>query len=308
MHIRTLVKFILRTTLKKNYYNNILALKSEYGCFISVFIHNLIVYFAPNRILNKNNNLKGARIKFKKISNNLYLILKEGKKIYFEDPQRWFTFRYKYDFSNIPLDRAKSYKIEKYIKLYPNDTVIDIGANLGFFSQYCILKKTNIIAIEAEKNIFRALQANCSAYEKISFHNLAITNKNGKNFMGSPINSDMDSFSLIIDKNNIDISTIDEVKCKTLDTLVDEIGLKKIKLIKCDAEGAESEVLQGAIKTLQMTEYIAFDCGKERLGKDTLSECKKIISKQGFEILEAENVPRFLLFAKNKNLVLPLFD
>ena len=49
--------------------------------------------------------------------------------------------------------------------------------------------------------------------------------------MGSPINSDMDSFSLIIDKNNIDISTIDEVKCKTLDTLVDEIGLNKIKLI-----------------------------------------------------------------------------
>ena len=246
--------------------------------------------------------MKGSFIKIKKISSNFYCFSKHSNKIYIDDVSRWRSLRYESNFSNIPLDRAKAYKIENYMKLSSTDTVIDIGANLGFFSQYCISKKTNIIAVEAEKNIFRALQANCSGYDKISFHNLAITNKDGMVPMANPINSDMDSFSSIIDKNNYEDWSMKEVKCKTLDTLVDEVGLKKIKLIKCDAEGAEPEVLQGAKKTLQITEYVCFDCGKERLGKDTLSECSKIIRDQGFEIQEAKNVERFILVAKNKNL------
>ena len=298
MRVYKLIKFILRITLREKYFNKI----REYRCFIDVLIHNLKFFFEPNKIIKENRSLKGAVIKVKKISNNLYYILKDNKKIYIENILRWRSFKYKYDFSNIPLDRAKAYKIENYMKLSSTDTVIDIGANLGFFSQYCISKNTNIIAIEAEKNIFRALQANCSAYDKISFHNLAIANKDGMIPMASPVNNDMDSFSSIIDKNNYEDWSMKEVKCKTLDTLVDEVGLKKIKLIKCDAEGAEPEVLQGAKKTLQITEYISFDCGKERLGRDTLSECSKIIRDQGFEILEAKNVVRFMLVAKNKNL------
>ena len=300
MRIRKLIKFILRITLPNKYFKKIIELKNKYTLHIKVFIHNLRVHLEPNRIIKR--NLKGAVIKVKKISNNLYSISKNNQKIYIENRGRWMSHRYKYDFSNEPLIRAKAYKIENYMQLSSTDTVIDIGANLGFFSQYCISKKTNIIAVEAEKNIFRALQANCSGYDKISFHNLAITNKDGMVPMANPINSDMDSFSSIIDKNNYEDWSMKEVKCKTLDTLVDEVGLKKIKLIKCDAEGAEPEVLQGAKKTLQITEYVCFDCGKERLGKDTLSECSKIIRDQGFEIQEAKNVERFILVAKNKNL------
>ena len=186
------------------------------------------------------------------------------------------------------------------MELSSTDTVIDIGANLGYFQN--TVSKTHIIAIEAEKNIFKALQANCSEYDKIAFHNLAITNKDGMISMSSPTNSDMDSFSSIIDKNNIEDTNIEEVKCKKLDTLVNEIGLKRIKLIKCDAEGAEPEVLEGAKKTLQITEYVSFDCGKERFSRNTLIECKKIIEDQGFKILEAHNVGRCILVAKNENL------
>ena len=57
-------------------------------------------------------------------------------------------------------------------------------------------------------------------------------------------------------------------KCevKTLDTFINEIDLndKKIKLFKVEAEGAEPEVLNGAINTLKNIEFISADLGFER--------------------------------------------
>jgi hypothetical protein len=78
--IYKLVKFILKITLTKKYFKKILVLKSEYSCFIGVFIHNLRVHFKPNHILKKTRNLKGSLIKVKKISNNLYFVLNNGQK------------------------------------------------------------------------------------------------------------------------------------------------------------------------------------------------------------------------------------
>ena len=76
-------------------------------------------------------------------------------------------------------------------------------------------------------------------------------------------------------------------------------------MIKCDAEGAEPEVLAGAVATLRKTRYVAIDCGPERglIGDRTNNEVKEILLSLDFEILEEFYGPREILVAKNNNLI-----
>ena len=95
-------------------------------------------------------------------------------------------------------------------------------------------------------------------------------------------------------------------KCevKTLDSLIEEIDLrdKKIKLFKVEAEGAEPEVLNGAINTLKNIEYISADLGFER-GVDQDTTAPQVINyliNNGFELLKVGEKRMCYLF-KNKN-------
>ena len=74
--------------------------------------------------------------------------------------------------------------------------------------------------------------------------------------------------------------------------------IKNIKLLKIEAEGAEPEVLSGAIATLKNTEYISVAYGNER-GKDGLStvvEVVNILISNNFEFIGDSNLRKVGLF------------
>ena len=76
------------------------------------------------------------------------------------------------------------------------------------------------------------------------------------------------------------------------------VDYKNIKLLKIEAEGAEPEVLSGAIATLKNTEYISVDYGNER-GKDGLStvvEVVNILISNNFEFIGDSNLRKVGLF------------
>jgi hypothetical protein len=78
-----------------------------------------------------------------------------------------------------------------------------------------------------------------------------------------------------------------------------------IKLFKCDAEGAEPEVIQGLGKSINFIEYIAIDCGPERgLKKEKTDEfVSKFLVKNNFTAIKS-NRPnnRGILIYKNRRL------
>jgi FkbM family methyltransferase len=58
---------------------------------------------------------------------------------------------------------------------------------------------------------------------------------------------------IVTDNNNIELEAI------TLDEITKSIGLKKIDLIKIDAEGSEYEILKGSEYTLKLTKYLIIE-------------------------------------------------
>jgi len=73
-----------------------------------------------------------------------------------------------------------------------------------------------------------------------------------------------------------------------------------VKLLKLEAEGAEPEVLKGALKTLKSIEYVSTDCGFER-GKNqdaTFNEVNEILVENGFYIVTA-NLKRPVFLYRN---------
>ena len=71
-----------------------------------------------------------------------------------------------------------------------------------------------------------------------------------------------------------------------LDNLIKNLGIKKIKLLKLEAEGFEPEILQGALSVIPICEYIAVDGGYERgqNQEQTFTTLTNILLENNFEI------------------------
>jgi FkbM family methyltransferase len=129
--------------------------------------------------------------------------------------------------------------------LQPNDLFIDIGANVG---AYTILASSEInaktIAIEPVPSTFKNLMDNILINQmqgKVKALNIGLGSKNGK----LKFTKSFDTVNHVATENETD--TID-VDINTLDTILSTEPSPI--LLKIDVEGFETEVLNGAEKTL----------------------------------------------------------
>jgi FkbM family methyltransferase len=154
---------------------------------------------------------------------------------------------------------------------------VDIGANIGELNLHNNFRKAQYVGIEPDPDAFRALSLNNP--ESILV-NCALSDIEGEQEFYL-CTSEADS-SLFKPANYTETITI---RVQTLDSCLDKIGnIKRIKLLKIEAEGMEPEILAGSTITLEKTKYIALDAGPERGGKSTAPECLNKLLKEGFEI------------------------
>jgi len=117
--------------------------------------------------------------------------------------------------------------------------VVDIGAFVGMFSVKTALCAKEVIAIEPHPAIFEMLKSNCANLPNVKLVNKAIS-------------SNARIVRLYLSRNEYGNSIINktqryiEVEAITLDSLLD----KPVDFIKIDCEGAELDILKGAIRTL----------------------------------------------------------
>ncbi len=170
------------------------------------------------------------------------------------------------DKRNVPLEtfnfnyyeREDSEMIFKMIT--PDSHVFDIGANIGWYTIHIsdMLKGGSIHCFEPIPATYKKLtdNINLNNIKSITTNNIALSEKKQiLTFYFDPNQSGSSSSKNITENENIEKLELNSI---TLDDYMAQNKISKIDFIKCDVEGAELFVFQGATETLKKHTPIVF--------------------------------------------------
>jgi len=145
-------------------------------------------------------------------------------------------------------------KLTEYLlKSRKTGTMLDVGANVGFYSLVASLGFRQVYAFEPCATTFTRLENNIrlSAKDHIQACSLGLGSRSETAFLrvseSNPGTNTIDTSDLIDAHHNM----VEKIKVMTLDEIVSKFKIEQVDFIKIDVEGHEAEVLRGAQKTLQ---------------------------------------------------------
>jgi FkbM family methyltransferase len=142
----------------------------------------------------------------------------------------------------------------KLIQSYDPGTILDIGANIGLhvISWAKAVGKHKYYAFEPTRKVNSILKANIKSNNLeggIITIEKAVSNKVGTASFYETID---DAYNSLKDTKRKNIDKIYEVKLETIDSFIENNKILDLRFIKIDTEGFEDEVIQGAIRTIEI--------------------------------------------------------
>ncbi len=178
---------------------------------------------------------------------------------------------------------------EKEIKDYfclKSGIFVDIGANIGKYTVIAGRKLGNrgkVVSIEPEPSNFKILERNIrlNKLNNVVSEQAACSSKEGN--INLYLRRTGTGGHSLVRKSGEKII----VKSLKLDSILIKHKIKRISLIKIDAEGAEYEVLRGAKKTLKWKPKIIFESWNE----EYLGRIRRFLAPFGYKIrkISADN-------------------
>ncbi len=184
-----------------------------------------------------------------------------------------------------------------HVPFTPGDVVIDIGANIGEVSRLLVTHHAvRPLAIEPDRREFRALTRNLDHAGAEVWNALLWSEQSAIDFYDA---NDSGDSSVFAPRSGLPA----ELRAATtLDLLLEDSAYRDspIRLIKLEAEGAEPEILAGATRTLERTEFVTADLGPERGldARSTLIPVYDMLSALGFKALDVHAGRLVLLFQR----------
>ncbi len=207
-----------------------------------------------------------------------------GKKIFYDSP---------YGIAGYQSMLARHQKMLLENNVVNVHTIVDVGANVGFFSMMVrdLFPKSNIYSIEPVPQIFECLKKNLND-EQSKVFNLAISNASAKVKMSFRKNES--AFSHVIRNSEIDKSSeseIMDVEAVTLDVFCLRNGINNIDILKIDTETFELEVLEGAKETLTKTRLLHIEISIKDNDRYTFSQINSLLfsAKYNFQLVAFRN-------------------
>ncbi|MFH1566194.1 MAG: FkbM family methyltransferase [bacterium] len=199
-----------------------------------------------------------------------------GKKVFYDSP---------YGLAGYQSMLARQQRMFKSVGLKEAKNIVDVGANVGFFSMMLreLYPNSKIYAIEPVPKIFKNLAKNLNSLRDKVF-NVAMSDKCG--FVKMRFDERKSAFSYVInpkENNKKDLEgQIVTVPSITLDKFCSQNNIPFIDILKIDTEGFEANVLRGAKNTLSKTKYLHIEITLEDNSNYTFSEINSLLYSKDY--------------------------
>jgi len=212
----------------------------------------------------------------------------EGKIIHVPSPLRWKLYRKGWQARLDQLERE--YGVGRHVPLKKGDLILDIGANAGEFAHVAARYGASIYCVEPDPRAFACLEANTGMLSNVAAEDTLIWKEaTDIDFFCAPERADSSVFDEGQGPKIVKHATTVEQFCASRD-------IAAVDLLKCDAEGAEPEVLEGIGKMWDRIGCIALDTGAERKGERTNIECRRIMEANGLTVVDEAIGKRLMTF------------
>jgi FkbM family methyltransferase len=175
------------------------------------------------------------------------------------------------------------------------DLVVDCGANMGDLELYLRenAPKVRYIGFEPNPHDFVCLERNVGSSRS---RNVGLWNQEGS--IPFYVNDRHASSSFIQPPEFTQVIDI------PASTLSNQFPNERIRLLKLEAEGAEPEVLYGAISIFNRIDYISADVGPERgiHEQETRDMVVNLLESHGFELIKESKGHRKIILMRQVEL------
>ncbi|WP_343081312.1 FkbM family methyltransferase [Ostreiculturibacter nitratireducens] len=228
-----------------------------------------------------------------RLEGDSYIVTTEGREVIVPSAMRWKFYRRGW---NKRLDRLRrQFGVGDPMTVEPGETVIDVGANVGEFSLAVAARGARVFAIEGDPKVFECLTRNIAGVKEITPEQALIwRTEETLTFYSVPHKADSSIFKPVSDEGVQAIS----LPATTLDRFAERHGIESVALLKCDAEGAEPEVIEGGRDLLSRTRQVAFDTGPERMGQETSADVERLLAELGFSVTHETRLGRKITFGR----------
>ena len=171
------------------------------------------------------------------------------------------------------------------IELNPNETFVDIGANVGSYTLQVATKypDNKIISIEAHPSEFNALKRNVidvNNLENVILVNMGVYSKKDELVLYEQGIWTAASSAFVKSEKQI------RIQCDTLDSIVQKLESNQKFVIKMDIEGSEYDALLGGSKTLENCRKIMIEVHYTDVltREENLKQVIKILKNHDFSL------------------------
>ena len=174
--------------------------------------------------------------------------MKKLVKTIFKNTVFWYQWDDKYIGQRIALGKYEPYLTKLILeKIKPESMMVDVGANVGYYSLLAGKRTKKVYAIEPEELNFSILKKNAqsSGLKNVELIKAAAGDRQGR---------------VVIKRSKVNpgahkvVGSGGEIKMIRLDDLIKE----KVDVIKIDVEGMEAEVIKGARNLIEKWKPIIF--------------------------------------------------
>lgn len=191
-----------------------------------------------------------------------------------------------FDFYYFGIISGIEFKLAKFFikNLKENSVFYDVGANFGYYSLLAkeIIKTGEVHSFEPAPEIFKLLEKNLSKEQNVILNQMALSNEKKKtDFFYHKNHSGGSTLDVAITKHDFDFLKIN-IQAITLDDYFSNHLAPDF--LKIDVEGAESQVIEGGIKTLkEINPIIAMEIWKKPLDNNSHLKAVEILYGLGYK-------------------------